>query len=276
MVTLFIIGGFGGWVLELFFRRYVSYGKWVNPGFLAGPFLPLYAFGLMTMYYLCTPDYTFGGAISAGWAYVVNILFIGVAMTLVELIAGLIFIKGMKIKLWDYSQRWGNFMGIICPLFSFIWMAIGVIYSLIHPFFVRLTDWVLFYSDGAYGSSVVYSVFVLGIFCGVLLLDCVYSFNIAAKITKAASGLAVNYDKLKESFRESHKSRSEKAPWILAFSKLGGNLQGYVDEYSRKAMTEAEKYSREVDIAKETKAMKKRLKSLERVTIRKRNSSQCH
>lgn len=50
------------------------------------------------------------------------------AITLVEYIAGLIFIRGMKIKLWDYSERWGNIQGIICPLFSFFWAILSAIY----------------------------------------------------------------------------------------------------------------------------------------------------
>ena len=56
---------------------------------------------------------------------VIGILITGVVMTVIEFIAGLIFIKGMKIKLWDYTNRKGNFMGIICPLFSCIWLVAG-------------------------------------------------------------------------------------------------------------------------------------------------------
>lgn len=52
------------------------------------------------------------------WALV---LLLFVALTLLEYITGLIFVKGMKIRLWDYSRRWGNIQGIICPLFSLLW-----------------------------------------------------------------------------------------------------------------------------------------------------------
>ena len=38
-------------------------------------------------------------------------------MTLIELIGGLISLKN-KIRLWDYRDRWLNYKGIICPLFS--------------------------------------------------------------------------------------------------------------------------------------------------------------
>ena len=48
VLYLFFFGGVGGWVLELLFRRFFSGAnperKWLNPGFLFGPCLPLYGF----------------------------------------------------------------------------------------------------------------------------------------------------------------------------------------------------------------------------------------
>lgn len=45
VLYLFFFGGVGGWVLELLFRRFFSGAnperKWLNPGFLFGPCLPL-------------------------------------------------------------------------------------------------------------------------------------------------------------------------------------------------------------------------------------------
>ena len=40
LALIFVIGGSLGWVIELFFRRWV-HKKWVNPGFLVGRGLPL-------------------------------------------------------------------------------------------------------------------------------------------------------------------------------------------------------------------------------------------
>ena len=52
-VFIFFIGSTLGYVLELFYRR-IAGGKWVNPGFLIGPYLPIYGFGLciLTLIYL--------------------------------------------------------------------------------------------------------------------------------------------------------------------------------------------------------------------------------
>ena len=52
LAFLFFIGSVIGWGLELFFRRIISKGEWINPGFLVGPYLPLYGFGLCVFYLL--------------------------------------------------------------------------------------------------------------------------------------------------------------------------------------------------------------------------------
>ena len=55
------------------------------------------------------------------------------AITALEYVAGLIFIRGMKIKLWDYSDRWGNIQGIIEKLGYLQELGISVIY--LNPIF---------------------------------------------------------------------------------------------------------------------------------------------
>ena len=116
-LLLFAIGGVCGWVLEFFFRRIV-HKQWVNPGFLNGPLLPLYGFGVMILYAIADIN------IESYW----KILLYLVLLTLLEYIAGIIFIKGMGLKLWDYTKRWGNIQGIICPLFSAAWCAVGALF----------------------------------------------------------------------------------------------------------------------------------------------------
>lgn len=225
--ALFFVGGILGWVIELFFRRFVSAKKWVNPGFLAGPLLPLYGFGVCALYLLSSIPYDWVGP---EWAqYLVKILFIGLAMTIVELIAGLIFIKGLKVKLWDYSDRWGNFQGIICPLFSAIWTAVGAAYVfLVHPLFVKMTDYFL--------SVPLALMFVLGFAYGILLLDVVHSFNLVVKIRKAVSEskLVVDWDKMKSSFAETKKRLKEKASWLFPLNGNGEDFKIMVSEYKNK------------------------------------------
>ena len=142
IATLFVIGSLAGYVIEVFFRRFVSQHRWVNPGFMVGPYIPLYGFGVVILYGLSNINLSFMNIIYP-WQVVIKIVLIGIMMTLIELIAGLIFIKGLHIKLWDYSDRWGNFKGIICPLFSFIWLLVGVAYYfLVNPVLVKGIDFI--------------------------------------------------------------------------------------------------------------------------------------
>lgn len=224
---LFLLGGFIGWIIELFFRRFVSQKKWVNPGFLTGPFLPLYGFGTVGFYFMCSLPWNVWIPI-VSLARLVEILSIGVLMTLLEYIAGIIFIKGMKIKLWDYSSRWGNIQGIICPLFSAIWLLAGVGYLyLLHPTLVKLGD-VLLASEHMYAVAT-----IIGFALGLLTLDFGNSLHLATRIRDAVSEswLVVDWDRLKVYVQDNAKRMKAKVPFVYAFSEKVSSLPNIVKEY---------------------------------------------
>ena len=169
--TLFVIGSLIGWIIELFFRRFVSQKKWMNPGFLTGPYLPIYGFGVLALYAVSNIPL---GITNQIVDIIVRILIIGVAMTVVEFIAGLIFIKGLKVKLWDYSKCKGNIMGIICPSFSLIWLVVGSLYYfLLNPFLVEGISWI--------SGNLIYTYFV-GMVMGAMAVDFAYSIHLATKL----------------------------------------------------------------------------------------------
>ena len=160
-----------GWIIELFFRRFVSQKKWMNPGFLTGPYLPIYGFGVLVLYAVSNIPLGITNQIAD---IIVRILIIGVDMTVVEFIAGLIFIKGLKVKLWDYSDRKGNIMGIICPSFSLIWLVVGSLYYfLLNPFLVEGISWI--------SENLIYTYFV-GMVMGAMAVDFAYSIHLATKL----------------------------------------------------------------------------------------------
>ncbi|MCD8308999.1 MAG: putative ABC transporter permease [Clostridia bacterium] len=199
---LFFVGSVLGWGIEVLFRRFFSAKKWINPGFLTGPYLPLYGFGLTLMFFICLIPVNTG----AVWAdKLILIAIIGAAMTLIEYIAGLIFIKGMKIKLWDYNNRWGNIQGIICPLFSLLWAIVGAIYVLLLHSFV--TGWVSWFV-----SHIAFAFFV-GVFFGVFIIDLCHSINLTAKISKFAktNKVVISLERFKESIKDGIENSKEKA-----------------------------------------------------------------
>ena len=173
---LFCVGSLLGWCLEVVFRRF-AHKKWINPGFLVGQCLPLYGFSLVTLYLLAQIDLS-AFITNPHWEKVALFAVMAICITFVEYIAGLVFIKGMNIKLWDYSDRWGNIQGIICPLFTFFWWLLSAFYYfVIHPRILNELDWFV--------HHITFS-FVIGIYYGVLIVDVIHSFNVAEKIHKLA------------------------------------------------------------------------------------------
>lgn len=169
--TLFVIGSLFGWIIELLFRRFVSQKKWMNPGFLTGPYLPIYGFGVLVLYGVSNLSF---GINNEFIDIIVHIAIIGVGMTLIEFIAGLIFIKGLNIKLWDYTNQKGNIMGIICPSFSLIWLVVGSLYYfLLNPVLVEGITWI--------SENLIYTYFV-GAVIGAVLVDFAYSIHLATKL----------------------------------------------------------------------------------------------
>jgi len=191
---IFIVGACSGWIIELFYRRFFSKNnperKWINPGFCVGPYLPIYGFGVSTMYFMCNAcnKYLSDKGI---WGHVALFGVVCIFMTMLELVAGLTCLKFMNIRLWDYSREWGNFKGVICPRFSLYWTLIGVAYYYIaHPYIVKLITWMVFYIP---------LLFCCGMFYGIFFSDIVYSAELVKKIKVFAKehSVVVNYEMLK-------------------------------------------------------------------------------
>lgn len=208
IAMIFIIGGALGYLLELFYRR-ARHGRWINPGFLSGPFLPLYGVGTLLLFGICSlGDATFA---VTPWGKVLLILLITAAMTLAELVTGLIFAEGMKVRLWDYSDRWGNFRGIICPLFSMIWGAIGALYYFtLHRHLVTAVAWL---RDNPFDT------FIVGMFFGIFLVDVSYSFHIVTRLRALAkkSQSIIGFEPLKVRMRIRAKRLHGKGRFLFPF-----------------------------------------------------------
>lgn len=198
---LFFAGAFAGWIIELFFRRFVSAKKWINPGFLSGPYLPLYGTGTVVLFAVCSMSATV-------WA---KILLIAVLMTLTEYLTGLFFLKVMEVRLWDYSSRKFNVQGLICPLFSLIWAILGIGFLfLIFPLLENSLQW---FSDTDAPA------FVLGVLSGVFIIDVWQSFRISLKIRKIAKDVhaVVKYEQFKLHIRLEAIKKNFKTSFLFPF-----------------------------------------------------------
>lgn len=216
---LFFIGSLVGWVLELLYAK-LTMKKIINPGFFVGPWVPIYGFGLcvVTFIYIVVTKYDINPFLS--------IVIMGICLTLIELIAGLIF-KKMDVRLWDYSDRWGNYKGIICPFFSIIWLVGSFIYYyLFAPYVINLLLW--------FSKHLGFSLYI-GMFLGLFIVDVFYSFNILTIIRKYAkeNNIEVKYEDFKRHIKERQEKRREKYSFIFPF-KQTKSVEEYLKSYKKK------------------------------------------
>jgi len=121
LLLVFIIGSILGWFLEIFWRNLKVDKKIdLNPGFLKGPYILSYGFGLVLLYLINFLNINL----------FLKILFSGIALTLIELAGSLFLKKIFNIKLWDYSNFYLNFKGHICLAYFFIWCILSALFHL--------------------------------------------------------------------------------------------------------------------------------------------------
>ncbi len=102
---------FFGWCFE---SAYVSIKsrKFVNRGFMKGPFLPLYGSGAIMMLLVSKPF------LQHWWAvYIAGCI----GATLLEYVTGVVMEALFKVRYWDYSNQPFNFKGHICLSSSLAW-----------------------------------------------------------------------------------------------------------------------------------------------------------
>lgn len=211
LAYLFFIGSVMGWLLELFYRNIRSRNKkWINPGFCTGPYVPIYGFGLCVLYLLASLE-QYQLIENPFWNKAVLFLSMAVAMTLIEYIAGIFCLKCLKVRLWDYSDAWGNVQGIICPQFSAAWAVLGAIYYfLIHPHILEGLDWL--------SRNLAFSFFI-GMFFGIFVIDVVHSSQLIVKLKRFAeeNTVVLTYEGIKDHIRDVQEKAASKYHFFAPF-----------------------------------------------------------
>lgn len=121
----FFIYAFIGWVVEVSYHA-VTIGKFINRGFLSGPYCPIYGFGAISVIYFLT-DIVEKNKL---------VLFFGsiAIATAIEFVAGFLLEKIFHERWWDYSNKKFNLGGYICVEFSVIWgLFCFLLYEAVHP-----------------------------------------------------------------------------------------------------------------------------------------------
>ncbi len=172
-IYVFLFGAFGGWIIELFYRTLIAEHKLVNPGFLSGPYLPLYGFGAVFLFF----------ASGLEMPLYFRAPFFLVAITALEYITGLFFLRVFNLRLWDYRNVFLNYKGLICPLFSVYWTILSMLFFyFVYPF---LSGTYIQFSrfDGFF--------YLFGVFSGFIIEDIFISFRLANKLKKIIGELKI-------------------------------------------------------------------------------------
>lgn len=109
LLFLFFVGGVSYMLLELIWRQRTHWSM----GFLGG---------------LCFVELGLINEILPWDAPLIKQGILGsILVTANELFCGLLVNRLLHWDVWDYSHMWGNFMGQICILFSFLWIFVSVL-----------------------------------------------------------------------------------------------------------------------------------------------------
>lgn len=124
LLAYFLIYSFFGWLLESIYKSIIE-KKFVNSGFVMGPFCPIYGFGAIILYMF----------LDGFKDNLVLVFILGVVIfSIWECLVGYFLEKVFHTKYWDYSNEPLNYRGRICLKMSFIWGVLGVFFTyVLHP-----------------------------------------------------------------------------------------------------------------------------------------------
>jgi uncharacterized membrane protein len=136
MIIYFAIYSFLGWMIETIFASIIE-RKFINRGFLIGPFCPIYGFGAV-MIILCSK--WANGIFETGFTFYLIGIFISVTLaTILEYITGAALEKFFNCKWWDYSDNALNLHGYICLKYSLLWGLLAfLMLQVIHPEILKI------------------------------------------------------------------------------------------------------------------------------------------
>lgn len=120
-----------GWMIESIYCG-VLHHKFVNRGFLNGPYCPIYGTGAVAMV-----------ALVALFPQNILLCFLvgAVAGSVIEYVTSYVMEKLFQTKWWDYSKNKFNLHGRICPLYAVFWGGLGVaLWYVIHPLMERFVE----------------------------------------------------------------------------------------------------------------------------------------
>ena len=166
---LFLIYSFLGWAIEVIVTFYKD-KKFVNRGFLLGPYCPIYGFSsiVMILYLNRYCD-----------SFITVFLLAVVVCSIIEYLVSYLMEKLFNARWWDYSNRKFNINGRVC-LENSIWFGLlgTLLIYVVNPFLYNLISKM---SDNV---LLIVGSFLLIIFVIDLIISLNVTFKIKSNITK--------------------------------------------------------------------------------------------
>ena len=130
VILQFFIFGFAGWCMEVMLK-YRQFHRFINRGFLTGPILPIYGFGVILI------TIVVGNLASVESGVVMTFALSLVICGLVEYLTSYVLEKIFHARWWDYSQKPMNLHGRV-------WIGNLVLFGLAGVAIIHIVNPVLF------------------------------------------------------------------------------------------------------------------------------------
>ena len=175
----FVVYSFLGWICETTYCAIID-KKYVNRGFLKGPFCPIYGVGALMVIIILNPVTD----------NIILLFFSGIIFTsILEYITGFLLEVVFNLKWWDYSDYKFNIQGRVCLLNSILFGILSVItVNFINPVITKLIT----------SISVSYSIWIYVILIIFFVLDTITTVSKVLQLGGKLQEMNVLYQELKE------------------------------------------------------------------------------
>lgn len=220
-IALFFIYSFAGWLMEVI-RVSKKEKKFVDRGFLIGPYCPIYGYGVLLITILLR-KYTDDIIVT----FFMSLIICGT----LEYLTSYLMEKIFKARWWDYSDRKFNINGRIC-LENLIPFGIGgcIIVYIINPFLLGIIDFV---------PDIIMHILLTFLLIG-YITDLIVSLKIILNLKIVKKELKDNTDEISEKVKKIilRKSRLYRR-LVNAFPRIKDNVKFYSWEEIKKKLEES-------------------------------------
>ncbi len=229
ILWIFFIYAFLGWCTEVSYAA-TKTGRFVNRGFLNGPWCPIYGLGVVIVLSFLEP-----------LKNNLPLLFLGsvVLTSALEWVTGFLLEKLFAQRWWDYSNEPFNLGGYICLRFSLAWgFACVFVVKLLHPtvlLFIRLIPHLA-------------GVILLAVLGAVMAVDLAATVSTIAKLNRRLALIDELAGRIRSASNDFGEDLAER---VLDAAEKGADWREDMEDLSDRLARRREEFSDNLDDLKE-------------------------